>query len=688
MSVRSVILGVGLGLAVAGLTYFNDQVIYQTYFIGNHLPIVIFGLVVLTLLVINPLLGRFSPRLPLRAGEIAIIAALGLVVCGWPGSNLLRYYTGVMALPPQRMQNQPAWQAADVMRYLPGHPDAIEPDRAPLLLNRGVYDPALVDPLLAGTNKALSPDNVPWSAWLPTLALWLDGALLLGGMALCLAVIVHPQWAERERLPYPTVRFVQEIAARSAGRLLPDIAHDRAFWIGFGGILLGHLVIGLHTWFPAVPELPRYLDFLPLLDLFPSARRVPDVNFLFHPILYPSVIGFAYFLRTRVSASVGLSLVAWVAFGAVLIGSGIPLRDDRFAIDHNGTFLRLGSWTAATIAILYYGRRYYGRVAGAAVGLRSVDGETPASSVWAARALGVGVGLFLVLMVREMGATLLGAALLLAMLLMIFVVLARINAETGLFHAQPDFLPSAMITGLLGAQAVGPQGYLVLTLASLVFVADPREAVMPYLTNALRLGDGVANTSPRRLVPPLAGMLVAGLLVATVATLSLQYTYGVNLRDTWSNRMLPEAPFTQTSRQITQLDAVGELDASTGLSSLGSLLRIDPEPGVVGWTALGFVLFAACATARLRLSWWPIHPVLLLVWGTWPAGNLAVSFLIGAAVKWTVVHYVGERGFRRFLPVMVGLIAADLVAALGWNLVGWVYFGVTGLQPSVYRILP
>ena len=90
----------------------------------------------------------------------------------------------------------------------------------------------------------------------------------------------------------------------------------------------------------------------------------------------------------------------------------------------------------------------------------------------------------------------------------------------------------------------------------------------------------------------------------------------------------------------------------------------------------------------MRLPWWPIHPILFLVWGTWPASNFAVSFLLGAMIKWSVVRLGGEQSYRTVRPFMVGLIAGELLAAIGWSIVGMAYYAATGMQPSVYRILP
>jgi hypothetical protein len=120
MSFRSIILGFILGLSVSIFSYFNDQVIRQTYLIGSQLPIFIFGIIVILILLINPILRRFGPGAPLKPLELAICTAIGLAACGWPGSSFFRYFSDVIALPAHTYNSKANWKSANVMSYVPG----------------------------------------------------------------------------------------------------------------------------------------------------------------------------------------------------------------------------------------------------------------------------------------------------------------------------------------------------------------------------------------------------------------------------------------------------------------------------------------------------------------------------------------------------------------------------------------
>src|SRR5690606_3662632 len=110
-----------------------------------------------------------------------------------------------------------------------------------------------------------------------------------------------------------------------------------------------------------------------------------------------------------------------------------------------------------------------------------------------------------------------------AMCMLMFLVIARISAETGLFFIQSWWMPMGMLAALFGADAIGPTPYVVLALASVLLVGDPRETLMPYITNGLQMSDRTARTSPGRIAWPLAAMVLISFVVALGMTFYLSY---------------------------------------------------------------------------------------------------------------------------------------------------------------------
>ncbi|MFA9479537.1 DUF6785 family protein [Phycisphaerales bacterium AB-hyl4] len=806
MTIRAIICGLALGLFVSAFTHFNDMFIQGSWFISNHLPISVLGLLVLLMFTLNPLLRAIGPGWTLSGAELAVIVALGLAACGWPSFSYFRTFITITAMPNHWQGPQANWHAAGVMRYLPGGdpqlaeghvqdwpgltaaladpqrrqeqpvlermwaqlqpnergliehhagepvpiesrqrllrvvnealvsgdltpqpppevaalpapmrdllqarrdaplserdqirlnrwwltvtlPDAVlpPPRGGGLLLAGGRADTPALEQVLVGSDTPMRLTQLPWGVWWPTLRLWGAAGLLLAMASLCLTLIVHPQWSRRELLPYPIARFVNELIARKETAWLPDITRQQTFWFGVGAMALVHGINGLNIWFPEVPAIPLRLDFQPMKELAPTFSRVWGTNELFYPYLYFSVIAFCFFLTTPVSFSLGIAAVVYGLLGAMLLTAGVSFQTEYMGAAKSN-MLRFGAYLGMAGIIAYIGRRYYLSVLVSAFGTRRTA-DVSTSAVWAMRGLIV-VFVLAVLVFRSAGLDWLMASLFVLLVLLIFLVATRIVVETGTFFVQVYWLPVGVLTGLLGFEALGPTTYLVLAIASVLLVGDPRTLLMPYLANGLQMVERSGATKPGRLAPWLIVMLLAGFLVSGAALFSLTYNHGHGAAIDWDVRTLPNMPFDQATLQITHSAVQDTLASATAVGGLGRLAAMQFSPAVWGWMGLGLLLLVGTAAARLRLPWWPIHPVLFLVWGTMPASRLAVSFLIGWAIKLAVVQCAGSRGYRHVLPLMIGVIAGELLMGLFWTGVSGSYYTITGLAPPTYRIYP
>ncbi|MEX0887414.1 MAG: DUF6785 family protein [Phycisphaeraceae bacterium] len=822
MSIRAVVMGLVLGLIIAGATYFNDYVIGQTMLLGHHLPVLVFGVACVVLFAVNPLLRGVRASLPLSAGEVAVMAAIALAACGWPGNSFYRSFSTVVALPGYWVQNQAQWQASDVMSFVPGGSGALAQEHvldAPRLagdllrasvaggvtggeagdagrpvlariwesmepeerrqvrrvaggderevryllaaLNRALAQPELydaeafaavdvpagvldaVEQAQAGTltrwrvvraNRALLAAALPgqimpapagegvlfaggdpheptldlmltgrqgderlglrdidWQRWWPTLRLWGGTALCMGLASLCLALIVHPQWSRREMLPYPIARFVREVARSDQGGWLPDVARNRGFWLAAAAMLAMHSLNGMQVmvdWLPSNLHVPLRWDFGPMRELFPNASRVYGSHAYFEPFIFPTVMAFSLFLTTSVSFSLGIAHLLFMLLGATLIANGIPLDRDYIGASKINT-MAFGAFLAMSLMILYIGRRYYANVAGSMLGLRR-DDATPAYATWAGWGLVASIAAAVAVLHTAGLAWPLGAALMLLVMLK-FLVMSRIAAETGAFLIKPGWWPVGILVALVGFEALGPAAYIVLALATLILVGEAREAIMPYLTNGLKLAEQAGgkageqadpDSGPRRIIPWKGLMIVASLVVAGAVTLVIQHNVGVN-REGFVT-MLSRVGFDQLARQVAEsrsLNTLAESVTATGVERLG---LISPDASQLGWMGVGFMLVIVTASARLRLPWWPLHPVIFLVWGTWPMFMFSFSFMVGWLIKVAVVRLGGARAYHAAVPIAVGVIFGEIISAFAWSALGAVNYFITGVPPETY----
>ncbi|MCE5280182.1 MAG: DUF6785 family protein [Planctomycetaceae bacterium] len=673
MTVRAIILAAFGAAFIATVGYFNDQVPRLNHFVGNQFPIVVFFPLIIFALLINPLLRRVKARWMLSGAEIAVVTALLLAACNIPGSGFMRWWSRQAALPAVSNLKELSWRKSEALSYVP----------AALLLNGGRYEASINDSFVSGSGGArVSLEQLPWRAWTGPIASWVPVALLFAGASICLALIVHRPWSTQERLPYPVAQF--------AGAFINSpraIFTNRLFWVAAASIFVLHVANGSYLW--AMGQSPRDVlawDFsAPFAQTFPAfwdmISTVPwgGNSVLYFPI-YPTLVAFACFVAADVSLSIGLSVAAWSLAGYVLVLTGVKF--EWVALEGGvGPWQSAGSCIALAMAMAYFGRRHYWNLLRRAfcAGGKNVLGH----EVWAARVLllcTAGLTAILAAWGVAWPVALLGVLL----VLLAYIVVARITVESGVFLVQLQWLPIAVVLGLLGAEATGLRAIAVLGMVSFIFCAEVRECLTPLVLNGLRL------TDPSRIGGGRVGamsmvVLVIALAVAVPAGLWVDHNYGVQRGEGFS-QAAPHYLFTAVARASGDLVASRQLEASDALAPLERLAAANPDSRCLWALAGGAAVVAALVWLRLRLTWWPIHPILFLVWGTWAMRVAAFSFLLGWAIK-TVCARMGVRVATLRL-LMIGVIAGDLAGGVAWMILGAVYFALTGETPMRYHVFP
>ncbi|MBD3344473.1 MAG: hypothetical protein GF401_05370 [Chitinivibrionales bacterium] len=802
MTLRAIIIGFFFAGVISSFTYFNDHVIRQTYLIGNHFPVIVFGGLTLLVLFVNPLLRLIKITKVLSSREMLVIIALGLVVCGWPGSGFFRYFAPVVSQPQTMYQSKTAWKAANVISYVPGvdpqlgeghiknwdrfikdlqksdegplyvlkkaFPENVEsvikeaiirgrvesterqvvlrsinelllekdlistivaksssidslgrfaippPDSATkreikwfsrhalqralpqyispapkgqgvLLANGDLLHPAL-QRLTRGAGRK-GDTSIPWKAWWPSIFLWGGLGLLLAMASLCMVVIVHPQW-KRELLPYPIARFAQEFTQTDEINSQPAILRSQVFWGGFIAIFVFHLINGLYAWDLTFINITRVLQFKGLEQVFPNAKKFDYFYTLItSPIIYPTIIAFAFFLSLEVSFSIGIANYLFLGLYASMITRGIMMPGSVSLDPSNTGLMRFGSYIGIAGMTFFIGRRYYLNVISSTFGFRP-NPDTPPSAIWASRAF-IPLVIGMVILLNNAGLDWVLGSLMIAITLLMFFVITRINVETGAFFVQPNWGVVGILMAVFGMGAIGPTAYILMALVAAMFTMDPRETFMPFLANGLEMATGrFRKYASNKSISLIAVMVLAGFAVALVTSLKLQYVNGLDAQDYWALNGVPKYPFKFLTHHLSELSAYNELSQSVKINGFERFFHMNPDYTLLGWGLAGLALVLICSIGRLRFPWWPLHPVAFLIWGTMPGCKVALSFLIGWAVKTGVVKLSGVRGYRQVKPLMIGIIAGEVCAAFFWTLVGTLYFLRTGMIPKIYEIFP
>jgi hypothetical protein len=673
---RAVILGL-LGAAfVAGIGYLNDSVLRLTLFVGNHFPISVFGILILTAIIANPVLYRLRAGWRLRPAELAVAVALMLVACCIPGSGMMRSFMQDLALPMAYNENSPGWKKFAVLRYTP---QAMRP-------GHGDRDEEVMNGFLNRSGqRTISLSEVPWAPWSQALTTWMTITGLLAIAVICLSLIVHRQWASRERLQYPIATFATALMAKDGEKGVAGVLRGKLFWIGLGVVLAIRVVNGIYAWYNDSLEIPLKFSFEAITQKWPKLWQAPSHTWaLVNPTLYPTVIAFSFLLASDVSLSLGLSQIIAPMVGLSLLLNGVDITSDWMTGGMMNWQL-FGSYLGIAVLLLYIGRRHYWQVLKQAIVFRRQEG-VEGYAAWACRILLLSVA-GLVILLSCLGLDwpfALGGVML---MLLLFLVIARMNAESGLFFVQANWQPISVLIGLFGGYAMGPQAIVIIGLLTVILTLDPRECLMPFVVNGLKMCENT-GVRPARVGGGAVVAFAIAMAVAVPVVFWANYNYSDPQKDAWAYQNMPKFTYDAAERIMQDLSSRNQLEQSLALGTWDRLMSTHPDPRFLWSAGVGLALALSFSLLRLRFTWWPLHPIIFLVWGTYPMANFSHSFLLGWFIKVLVTKFGGGRTYRQVMGLMFGIIAGDMLGGLTFQIVGASYYAVMGLDPKSYMIFP
>ena len=686
MTVRAFILGVlvAVGFACYGAT----SGVWSKYsgVGGDLVPNYAYALLLIGLVGINPLLRLLRGR-PFRSAEWVVMLSLSMMGCFIAGSGLLWTFPHPIITPIRDQAVNPDWIAKDLLGYVP---------RAMLVDARGTPADPIPDAVRDYIHGASGPGrvgltDVPWRAWAPTLSFWFALLALIFIAVLCGALVVHRQWSRREHLAYPIATLAEELIGPDtpASSARPAM-RQKIFWIGFAVSFAALALNGAHAWVPDLPALPTGVDlgglreigiFDPLLKVPTFGKSILDVRFFF------AAVGLAYFLSSEVSFSLGISGWLYVLCAAPFVARGVDMSSHTFA-GGLPVYLYFGAYLGMAATVIYLGRRFYWAVLKRAAFVSAPAGTVLPREAWAVR-VGIVAWVLAVVLLARIGLHPVLAAGFMLLVGLLFLMIGRVNAATGLFIIQPMWHPVDVMVGVTGAAAVGPQAMIIMAILCIVVTLDPRIAVAPLALNALRLGDR-RKVSAGRLTGWMAVAVILAMIVGVGAAVYIQYDVGVDGMESdnarWS-MVVARMPFDMLSRTIDRMTE-SELDAARTPWSVSRLLEAKPARGFLIAAGIGMVLVIGCTVLRLRTTRWPLHPVMFLVWGTPWMIVYAPCFLLAWLVKAAVLKYGGQETYRRSRTFFVGLIVGEIAAATVFLLIGALYSLKTGHAAQPYHVRP
>ena len=494
-------------------------------------------------------------------------------------------------------------------------------------------------PVLKYLYEGLPPgQEVPWAAWLPCVAGW---APMLGALyvaMICSMVLLRKQWVENERLAYPLTFLPLELAgARSGG--MPVILRQPMFWLGF--CLAGSLaaMVGLHAYYPNLPQ----------PNLQPWAELIKDVWNISFRMSMP-MIGFFYLVNLDLTFSLWSFNLVFQALGALIKVLNLTSHEnvgpfgsstDLFKYSGTGAFLALvisGLWVARP-----HLRMIWARVKGE-LG-PEVDREEILSYPTAFWLLVVCL-VVMAIWLAQTGLPWAVTPIFVLLAMAIFVGLTRVVAESGMAEAVAPAIAPGIAVSLLGTPAFGPAGMMALVM-NYVWGSDIRIFAMVSAANSLRTTT-VVESGHRRLFWGFLIALVIAFVMSFYVTLSAGYHKGVAGMSPW------------------YFGAAGV--PTLGFKWAQDRLATNAGPSQLGWiaTSTGAGLYLLLAAARFRFMNWPFHPIGFAVAQTWIMDAIWFSPFLTWLLKSAFLRYGGMKTYLFMRPFFVGLIIGQFSLNVLW----------------------
>ena len=665
---RAIAFGLIAGTFICVVSPYNDLAMRNTPMIGNNLPLVATFLILAFVCTVNAALYRWRPARAWSAYELGLAFTLMCVMGSMPSTGLIRYLLPNLAVPFRAAVEQQAYRA--IISDL-----GLSSWVFPTMQGERIGNPIAVG-LHDGWND---PIRSPYAAWMTPFVSWGVFVAALAWALICLSTIVLRQWRDHEHLAFPLANVQLALPeAPAPGRVLNRSLRARGFWIAFACVVLLHLNNGLSIYFPKhVPEISRGFDFTRVLTERPWNFCDPS---LLKASVYFSMVGIAFFLSAPVAFSLW-AFVIIVQIYKIFIGlrtgdSSVPGVNDQ----------RFGVAVAMLLTICWLGRRQWALVAKQAFrGARPGEARGEYLSYRAAFWGVVGGAAALVAWLVAAGATVVGAVTIVAMLLAAYLLVTRVVVETGLLHSA---LPVSVLKPFEIAAAFGHVRVPLDTFYAGAIVQgtfyDYRETIPVYVTHGLRNLDALRGGPRRADVDPRLGRRVIAWIAVALAiayatsfwsSLWTHYHFAVSLdampispADDWGTRDNPKF-------QVLDPAVLYRADSYPPTYDRGANL------------ALGFGVAVALTVLRLLFTWWPLHPVGYLIYGTFPSVAFWFSIFLGWLAKCVVVRFGSASLYEACKPIFLGLILGETAAGAGWLIAAHVLHAL-GCPVLMYSVLP
>jgi hypothetical protein len=568
----------------------------------------------LFILGVNALLLKIRKRLGMTQGEMLVVFVMALVANStsiW----LIYFFLAAIVSPHYFASPENEWNEL-LIPYLPKW--LIIPD-----------DNHTVQWFYEGVPGGI---QMPWKTWLIPLGLWTAFFIALLLASYTLIVFFRRQWIAHEKLAYPLMQPVIHLAESNREK---SIWRTPLLWLGVAIPLIVAVLDVLKHIFPGVPAFP--VDHLGSLN-WGGVTNTPGFSSLIGCVNFVAV-GVGYFVPQDVLLSIWSFYLlikvfeVWILShtGKWFLGSGGMFVWGNAAV----AWQSFGAFIIFVIFMIYRGRWHLKRFISAAFRSGgSVDEElmTPRKTVLIFLA---STG-FMVVWLGYSQLPIKVIAIFMPLLLLIYVGIARVVCQSGIFYVVPPMIAQNPCLRLLSARRIGIQGMISLGL-TYSWHGDVQSVLSGLSAEGVKLQRTI-GCSGSQLTGSILLAVGVGLFVAPWGVILTGYQQGALSWNTWLFRGFGVSTYGQV---------LGMIQSSAGQGFDWARFT---------YFSLGTALMIFFNIMYYRFLWWPVHPIGLAVVSSFTLYAVYIGFFIAWAVKHLILRWGGLRLYGKGMPLFIGLL--------------------------------
>jgi hypothetical protein len=640
LSLRAVLLGLTLVLMLDAVAIHIRYVYHGSLMTYSHVPMAML-MVFVSMLILMGALARLTGW-TITSGEWHVVLAMGIVGAALPCFGLTGYLLGYLSAPIYFATPENVW-----IRWL--HP-----------LVPGWLVPSNEGNAVGWFYEGLPTGGVvPWDVWVMPLFWWFTMIAAAFVTMACVATILRKQWVENERLVFPAMAPLMEMAGRPGDgqTWLPRFTQSRLFWIGFA-IAFGMIAWNCINYFlPGFPRFPIYRGRWYWIDRqFPPIRGFLGIFTIF----------FSYFASLDVLLSIWLFDFIFIIEGGWLNQMGYRATSPyyyrgAYSMQTRGAFVVLG------LSAFWSARRHLWDVLMKAIGRDDNVDDSREFMSYRSAVVGVAGGmLYMYVWCVSIGFDAVYAALMIPAVLFCYASMAKILADTGIPYASVPTNGWGLIAMWLGDKGQSPSTLVAYRFSS-ILLGHFKGLFLPALVHAGKVADG-SRTDRRQVMAAMSLSFVVSFCFCVVMILHLGYRDGAYNFNSWEITRAAERAFANTVSDI---------------KSPGDPFFVK-NPEETGFFALGMGLMAGLIYLRHTFTWWPIHPVGLAISGSYLARRTGFTVFVAWLIKLVMLKVGGPALYRKSRPLFVGLLVGYVLGVALSSIIDITWFPERGHSAHRY----